>query len=80
MSGRPVMVTTDMDLAEATLETVVRLRERNEPPRLFMLGDAPVRVEPHPDDGRPITRDLTVDRVMYHLADSIEWVKTMRPK
>jgi hypothetical protein len=69
------MKATDVDLAEATLEAIVHLKAQNQPPSLFTLGDVPVRVESHPDDGRPITRDLTVDRMVYELANAIEWVK-----
>lgn len=73
--AHPIIVTTHMDLAAATAQALTALVTTNDPPQLFLLGDSPVRVEPHPNDGRLITRELTESRVVHHLARSIEWVK-----
>jgi putative DNA primase/helicase len=72
---RPVIVTTHMDLAKGTGHALDALVAANDPPQLFQLGDSPVRVEPHPDDGRPIPRELTDARVLHHLADAAQWTK-----
>jgi hypothetical protein len=76
--SRPVMVVSDSDLAEATLTLRMHLVAQNEPPTLFQYGDVPVRVERHPDTGRLLTRALTVDRLLYHLAESIEFVRNTK--
>jgi putative DNA primase/helicase len=73
--AQPVIVTTHMDLAAATERALTALVATNDPPQLFLLGDSPVRVEPHPNDGRLITRELTESRVVHHLANTIQWVK-----
>ncbi len=72
--ARPVIVTTHLDLAHGTAQALAALVAANDPARLFVLGDRPVRIEPHPEDGRPITRELTEARVVYHLAETVQWV------
>jgi putative DNA primase/helicase len=73
--GRPTIITTHMDLEVVTQEALAALAISNEPRTLFLLGDAPVRVEPHPEDGRPLTRELTEARVVNELARAAQWVK-----
>ena len=75
---RPVILTTHMDLAEGTAHALDALVAANDPPRLFLLGDSPVRIERHPNDGHPLTRELTESRVVYHLAESLEWRKVTK--
>ena len=73
MTTRPIMMVNGLDLDLGTTEALSVLVEANSPPALFLLGDTPVRIESHPDDGRPITRELTETRVVYHLAQAIEF-------
>ena len=76
--SRPVMKVLDADLAEATLSLRSHLVAQNEPPTLFLYGDVPVRVEQHPETLRFLTRPLTVDRLRYHVAECIQFVRPVK--
>jgi len=48
----------------------------NEPPYLFRFGGLPSRVERDGDDGAPLTRTVTEDRMRHELARAADWYKT----
>ena len=51
-----------------------RLAASNDPARLFRFGSIPTRIE-RGDDGEPITRILTEDRLRHELAAAAHWVR-----
>jgi hypothetical protein len=59
------------DLAE---QSWVLLVAANEPPRLFVSGGRPVRVE-RDDDGFPILQPWTVERTLFELSYVADWLR-----
>lgn len=53
------------------------IREANEPPTLFRYGGIASRIEAG-DSGEPVLRDLTFDRMRYHLARAARFTKQKR--
>jgi putative DNA primase/helicase len=72
---RRAIVTTNMDLAIGTKAALAALAEANDPPRMFLLGDAPVRLEHQAGHCRVITRELTEARLIHELALAVRWLK-----
>jgi hypothetical protein len=60
------------DLAAVTGQAWAALHKANSPTRLFRHGARLVRIE-RGDDGEPVLRELTVDRVRHELARAAEW-------
>lgn len=61
------------DLATVTPQAIAALMATNDPPRLFMHG-LPVRLE-RDDQGAPVLRELTRDRLRHELARAIRWIR-----
>lgn len=71
-SGRPRLPAKEVDLAVITEITWGVIQKTNEPPTLFRHGDQIARLEKD-DQDRPITREVTRDRLRYHLSRIIAW-------
>src|SRR5262245_53854840 len=72
---RPDINARDLNLPRVTDAAWRAVRAANDPPILFCFGGIPHRLE-RDDDGRPILRELTQDRLRHHLARDIRWYKT----
>ena len=70
----PSLNACDGDLSRVTQEAWEALHALNHPPQFFRQGNLLVRIEKDPY-GRPIFRELTLDRVLYHLALAGHWYK-----
>jgi hypothetical protein len=75
----PVIDTDNEDLAVVTAQAWSALEKANDPPVLFRHGTQPSRIEPD-DEGTPMVRPLTLDRMRHHLARAAEWQKTIRSR
>lgn len=77
-SGRtpiePAIDASSKHLPTITAAALEALAAANVPPRLFMYGGLPVRLEAR--DGRTELRRLTEDRMRYELARSAHWFRT----
>jgi putative DNA primase/helicase len=65
---------TNEDLAALTAQAWQAIQTANDPPTLFRYGSALSRIETA-DDGAPILRPMTVDRMRYRLARDAYWTK-----
>jgi hypothetical protein len=68
---------TEADLPRLTAEAWTALEQGNQPPSLFRSGGLPSRIE-RDDEGAPILRAMTKDRMRHRLADDAQWLKTVR--
>src|SRR5207253_4518354 len=59
-------------LAEVTTQAWEALQRANVPPALFRYGAAPARIESD-DDGNPLVRAMTQDRMRHRLARVANW-------
>lgn len=59
-------------LPAVTEQALNALQEGNDPPRLFRYGSLPSRIETD-DQGAPLIRPLTEDRMRYALARAAHW-------
>ena len=71
--GLPVIDVQQRDLAQSARQAWAALVAANEPAHLFRYGGLQIRIE-HDDEGHPITRPLTVDRMRHHLARAARWL------
>lgn len=69
---RPELDADVGDLDEITAREFDMLSSQNNPPKLFLYGNVPVRLDIG-DDGRPRPVELTVDRVRHELARRARW-------
>ncbi len=65
------------DLAEITRRALEVLVSHNVPPKLFLHGGRPVRLETD-EAGRPKPFELTVDRVRHELARAARWTRAKK--
>jgi hypothetical protein len=65
------------NLAEVTAQAWQALQATNNPPTLFRYGALPSRIE-RDDDGAPILRPMTNDRMRHRLARAANWFKVDR--
>jgi hypothetical protein len=61
-NGKPELNAGDQDFSRITPLALNILCQANKPPRLFLYGGIPVRLECN-DDGSPILRELSQDRM-----------------
>src|SRR5439155_149255 len=73
----PELNAGDQNLARITRRTWKIIRDQNDPPNLFNSGNRIVRVE-HGDLGRPILREMTLDRIIHVLARIAQWQREDR--
>jgi hypothetical protein len=73
----PRIWATRGDLAEVTRQAWSALQQANDPPTLFRYGAIPVRIEDD-DDGNPITRAMTPERVRHRLARVAQWYTVVK--
>jgi hypothetical protein len=74
-AGLPKIDAGDHDLPTTAGHAWNALRLANRDPFLFRFGGLPVRIES--DDGRPVTRRLTEDRMRYVLARAAMWYRVL---
>lgn len=74
---RPRILAQHIDLALVTPQAWDAMRVMNEPPSLFRYGSVPARIETD-DDGQPIVRVMTVDRMRHRLARDVSWYKLVK--
>ncbi len=60
------------NLAEVTGQAWEALGEANDPPTIFRYGGLPARIE-NDDDGNPLVRALTVERMRHRMARAAYW-------
>lgn len=72
--GKPKICTDDVDLPKLTRQAWEALQAANDPPTLFRSGSLPSRIESD-DEGNPAIRELTIDRMMHHLARAAHWTR-----
>lgn len=65
------------DLKQVTAEAWAALEHWNEPVMLLRFGSEPVRIE-RDDDGKPIPRPLTENRLRHELARAANWYKWVK--
>jgi len=70
----PSINAADQDLRRVTEVAWDALLKANNPPSLFRHGSLPARIE-HDDNGIPIIREITQDRMRHHLARSADWYR-----
>jgi len=70
----PSINVSDKDLRRVTEAAWGALLKANKPPSLFRHGSLPVRIE-RDDNGTPIIREITQDRMRHHLARSADWYR-----
>jgi hypothetical protein len=63
---------TEEDLAKLTGEAWQAIQDANSPPTLFRYGAAPSRIETD-DQGAPVLRTMTLDRMRHRLARDASW-------
>ncbi|MCZ6623585.1 MAG: hypothetical protein O7B35_05055 [Deltaproteobacteria bacterium] len=68
----PHINATNRELQQITEEAWSALEKSNSPPHLFRFGDMLCRLE-HSDNGEPVARQLTPDRLRYESARSAKW-------
>lgn len=75
----PAINAGTLDLPTIAEEAWAALLEANAPPILFRYGGLPARIESG-DDGGPVIRVMTQDRLRYVLARVAEWYTLRRAK
>ena len=73
-SSMPVINAGDQNLPRATREAWDAIVTANDPPKLFLHGGEPVRLELLPN-GQPGLKHLNDNRLRYEVARAAEWVK-----
>jgi len=73
-SSMPVINAGDQNLPRATQEAWDAIVTANDPPKLFLHGGEPVRLELLPN-GQPTLKSLTENRLRHEVARAAEWVK-----
>lgn len=68
---------SDIDLAVVTSQVWEILKADNDPPTLFRYGTIPARIESD-DDGDPLIRAMTVDRMRHRLARHATWYRVTK--
>lgn len=68
---------SEENLADLTDQALSAVRDANSPPTLFRYGAVPSRIE-NDDDGAPMLRPMTVDRMRHRLARDAYWFKLDR--
>lgn len=76
---RPTINAGTLDLPLIAGEAWAALQEANAPPFLFRYGGLPGRIETG-DDGGPMIRIITQDRLRHILARVADWYTLRRPK
>lgn len=71
--GRPYIDTGNRELPEITADALAALKKANEPPIIFLRGDAPVGLEAAVGPGTPSIRQLDSTRMNYHVARAAHW-------
>lgn len=71
---KPTIDVTRIDLDKLTQETWTRIKAANKPPKLYLFGNQPVRVENGSDE--PIIRVLQSSEMRYHLAEWMHYCRT----
>lgn len=74
VSPGPSLNASDGNLEQITNAAWEALRASNHPPKFFRQGNLLVRIE-NDSMRHPIFRELTLDRVVYHLAQAGRWYK-----
>lgn len=72
----PVIDVADQDLARGTAAAWAAVEAANDPPRLFVFGGLPTRVDRDGATATPIPRPLTEDRLRHALARVAAYVRT----
>ena len=73
LSAIPVINAGDQNLPRATREAWDAIVIANDPPKLFLHGGEPLRLE----NGQPVLKPLTENRLRHEVARAAEWI---RPK
>ena len=76
---RPVLYASCQDLGTLSDAAWDALLQANVPPRYFRHGCVPVRIE-EDDNGAPVIRELTVDRLRHEMARIASWKAMKREK
>jgi len=69
---KPVLYASWQDLGTLSDAAWDAMYQANEPPRYFRHGCVPVRIE-EDDNGVPVIRELTPDRLKYEMARVATW-------
>ena len=69
---KPVLYASWQDLGTLSDAAWDAMYQANEPPRYFRHGCVPVRIE-EDDNGVPVIRELTPDRLKYEMARNATW-------
>ncbi len=69
----------DLDLPKVSETAWEALREANDPPFLFRYGGLPAQIEKD-DHGAAVVREITQDRLRYHLARAANWYSGRKEK
>src|SRR5262249_54369632 len=73
-SLKPRMHAPTENLPELTAKGWLAIRNANSPPTLFRFGAIPSRIETD-DNGAPMLRPMTVDRMRHRLARDASWYR-----
>src|SRR5262245_57830159 len=71
-NSKPRIQTNTGDLASVTAEAWRAIEQGNNPVTLFRFSGLPARIESG-DDGMPMTRPMTNDRMRHRLARDAHW-------
>ena len=74
-SSLPVINAGDQNLPRATRKAWDAIVTANDPPKLFLHGGEPVRLELLPN-GQPVLKPLTENRLRHEVSRDADWVKT----
>lgn len=81
--SRPEINAGIQDLLIVTRHALDALVHANDPPRMFLLGGTPIRIDKD-ENGAPVVKELTRDRLRHEIARAGKWFtlekKTRTPK
>jgi primase-like protein len=73
-NSRPSINAGIQDLSVVTDKAWDALCHANDPPRLFLFGGLPIRID-NDENGAPVVRELTPDRLRHEIARAAKWFK-----
>jgi hypothetical protein len=77
LDRRPRIDAKRDDYANLARECWDALTQSNDPPRLFIDSEGPIRLEENPTTGSVRSMPLTEDRMLFELGSAVHWYRTV---